>query len=113
MMSAETDMIGRMAEKMVFDALSYVDNRVEGILAWRMGNAIEDHKGIDIVVYTMWGKICIQVKSSACGMKRFWSKAKHYNHIAVVIAKDAQEARYNLLRVMRKKLDRLKSSGRS
>jgi len=100
-----------MAEKLVFDAMPYVDQRLPGILAWRMGNRIEDHKGIDIVVYTMWGKICVQVKSSACGMKNFWRKSKHYNHIAVVIAKDAAEARYNLLRVMQKKLDRLKSSG--
>jgi len=107
-MSAETDLIGRMAEKMVFDAISYVDKRVEGILAWRMGNAIEDQRGIDIVVYTMWGKMPIQVKSSLCGMKNFWSKQKKGSRIKVIIAKDPSEARRNALMVIKKELEFLR-----
>ena len=108
-MSLESDLKGRMAEKLVFDAMAYVDKRVQGILAWRMGNAIEDKRGIDIVVYTFWGKVLIQVKSSLCGMRDFWSKQRNGSRIKVVIAKDVAEAKRNTLNIVSKEISFLKS----
>lgn len=68
---------GDRNERFVLEAMEFADRKLEGILAWRRANKVEDRKGIDIVVYTMWGKVLLQVKSSKSGVREFKEKYRN------------------------------------
>lgn len=58
----------------------------------RKGTEADDRNGIDAFAVTDVGEIPLQIKSSMCGMKKFWEKRPTSEYVVLVLKPDMPDA---------------------
>lgn len=84
---------GQLAEERVFRAAIGLCETYDWIFAARPANRKEDGRGIDIVVYSEWGKLYLQVKSSHSGARRYRDKRPTAKTMVVIVDPDMDDVK--------------------
>ena len=79
---------GKLAEDRVLSAAFVVCEKEEWLYVARPATMMEDHDGIDIIVYSSIGKLFLQVKSSHCGARQFRYKRPDAKVIVIIVDPD-------------------------
>lgn len=81
---------GLDGEAAVLAAAQAMGERLPWVTGARAGTAAEDRRGIDVVVLTTLGPLCLQVKSSHAAA-RSWAEENGHRLIEVVVATPVPE----------------------